>query len=64
MPPFTYEDVISTVECFPIRRGLTVFVNVTVWKNYIPDRFFDVVKFTTLTPLPLLISCKLSFPTV
>jgi hypothetical protein len=27
-------------------------------------RFFDVAKFTTLTPLSLLISCKLSFPIV
>jgi hypothetical protein len=26
------------------------------------DRFLDVAKFTTLTPLSLLISCKLSFP--
>jgi hypothetical protein len=26
--------------------------------------FLDVAKFTTLTPLSLLISCKLSFPTV
>jgi hypothetical protein len=28
------------------------------------DRFFDVVKFTILTPLSLLISCNLSFPIV
>jgi hypothetical protein len=27
-------------------------------------RFLDVAKFTTLTPLSLLISCKLSFPVV
>jgi hypothetical protein len=27
-------------------------------------RFSDVVKFTTLTPLSLLISCKLSFPII
>jgi hypothetical protein len=27
-------------------------------------RFLDVAKFTTLTPLSLLISCKLSFPIV
>jgi hypothetical protein len=27
-------------------------------------RFLDVAKFTTLTPLPLLILCKLYFPTV
>jgi hypothetical protein len=27
-------------------------------------RFLDVGKFTTLTPLSLLISCKLSFPVV
>jgi hypothetical protein len=26
--------------------------------------FFDVAKFTTLTPLSLLVSCKLSFPIV
>jgi hypothetical protein len=27
-------------------------------------RFFDVAKFTTLTPLSLLISCKISFRVV
>jgi hypothetical protein len=26
--------------------------------------FFDVAKLTTQTPLPLLFSCRLSFPTV
>jgi hypothetical protein len=28
------------------------------------DRFLDVAKFTTLTPLSLLIFCELSFPIV
>jgi hypothetical protein len=39
-------------------------MNVTMWENYISDRFLDVAKFTTLTPLSLLILCKLSFPIV
>jgi hypothetical protein len=38
-----------------VRRGNIVLLSL---------RFLDVVKFTTLTPLSLLISCKLSFPIV
>jgi hypothetical protein len=36
------------------------------WGNmvFLTTKFLDVAKFTTLTPLSLLISCELSFPIV
>jgi hypothetical protein len=37
-------------------------MNVMMWKYYTIGRFFDVTKFSTVTPLSLLISYKLSFP--
>jgi hypothetical protein len=39
-------------------------MNVTMWELYTLDRFLDVAKFTTLTPLSLLIPCKLSLAIV
>jgi hypothetical protein len=35
-----------------------------MWEYYILDIFLDVTKFTILTPLSLLILCKLSFQIV
>jgi len=36
-------------------------MNVAMWEHYSLDRLFNVAKFTTLTLLSLLVSCKLSF---
>jgi hypothetical protein len=41
-----------------------VFMNVTVWEYCALDRFFEVAKFTTLTALSLLTSCRLSLPII
>jgi hypothetical protein len=40
------------------------FINVTMWEHCTFDRFLEAAMFTTLTPLSLLILCKLSFPIV
>jgi hypothetical protein len=40
-------------------------MNVAMWEHSTSDnQILNVVKFTTLTPLSFLISCKLSFPIV
>jgi hypothetical protein len=40
-------------------------MDVAMWEHHTFDsEVFSVAKFTTLIPLSLLISCKLSFPTV
>jgi hypothetical protein len=40
-------------------------MNVTVWEHCTFDsQILDVAEFTAITPLSLLISCKLSFPIV
>jgi hypothetical protein len=51
---------------FPIRRHPSIFIDVAMWEHRTFDslRFLDVAKCTNLAPLPLLISCKLSFPIV
>jgi len=36
-------------------------MNVEIWECCTLDRCFNVAKFITLTPLSLLISCKISF---
>jgi hypothetical protein len=41
-----------------------VFMNVAVWECCALDRFFEVAKFTTLTPLSLLASSRLSLPII
>jgi hypothetical protein len=37
-----------------------MFVNVLLWEHCTLDRFADVAKFTILTLLSVLISCRLS----
>jgi hypothetical protein len=50
---------------FPIRICSSKFKNIQCGNTVLlTARFLDVSKFTTLTPLALLISCKLSFPIV
>jgi hypothetical protein len=39
-------------------------MNVTMWEHCTSDRILDVAKFSSLTPLSSLISCKLSFKIV
>jgi hypothetical protein len=41
-----------------------IFMNAAMWEHCNLTMSLDVAKFTTLTPLSLLISCKLSFPIV
>jgi len=62
MPPFIYQNVIN-LGVFPSEE-----VQVYLWMLHcgiivLLTRFF-VANFTALTPLSLLISCKLSFPSV
>jgi uncharacterized membrane protein len=55
-----YQNVINLVVHLSLKRGLGVFMNVTMKKHSTSDnKVLDVAKFTTLT---LLISCELVFP--
>jgi hypothetical protein len=48
--------------CFPIKISPSMLMNVAMGEHFAFDnQIFDVAKFTLLTPLSLLISCKLSF---
>ena len=45
--------------------GPAVFISISMPENRALNNYiFDVVMFTTLTPLSLLFSCKISLPTV
>jgi hypothetical protein len=47
---------------FPFWRLTNIFIDNVIWEHdTLSARFLDVSKFTDLTPLSLLISCKLSF---
>jgi hypothetical protein len=61
---FIYQEAINLIVLFPIRRSPSLFINVSMWEHSTLDRFFDVAKFTTLTPLSSLISYKLPFQIV
>jgi hypothetical protein len=53
------------IMCDDVRRGPSVFMNVAVWNvMLLTIRFFEVAIFTTLILLPLLVSCRLSFPCI
>jgi hypothetical protein len=57
--------MVNLIASLSIRRCPSEFVNVACRNIVIlAFRFFNVAKFTTLTPSSLLISCKLSFPCV
>jgi hypothetical protein len=59
------QNMVDMIVYLPIRRCHSKFINVTMWEHCTFDsKFFDVTKFTTLTPLSLLTSCKLSFQIV
>jgi len=50
-----YQYVTNLAVSLPIRRGPGVLMNVSVWEHRAPtNKFFDVAKFTILTPLSLL----------
>jgi hypothetical protein len=53
-----YQNMVNLIVSLSIRRHRGKFIVL------LTDRFLDVAKFITLTPLSLLISCKLSFPVV
>jgi hypothetical protein len=60
-----YQNVIDLVVTLSIRRGPGIFMNAVMGKMVLmTTKFLDVAKFTTLTPLSLLILCELSFPIV
>jgi hypothetical protein len=57
--------MVNLIVGFPIWRRPSIFMDVAMWEHSAFDlTFLDVAKFTNLTPLSLLISCKLSFPIV
>jgi hypothetical protein len=57
--------VINLVVHLSIRRGPGVFMDAAVREIVLlTTKFLDVAKFTTLTPLSLLILCELPFPVV
>jgi hypothetical protein len=64
MPSPIYQNVINLVKRLSVSRGLGVFTNAVMRERGAFDKFLDVAKFTTLTPLSLLIWCELSFPIV
>jgi hypothetical protein len=47
-----------------IIRSPSVFMSDEVWECCVLDRFLEVAKFITLTPLSLLASCRLSLPII
>jgi len=48
----------------PLLEVPNLFINFAMQEYVLFDKFFDTVKFTSPTPLSLLISCKFSFPSV
>jgi hypothetical protein len=63
MPLPVYQNVVNLIVGFPIWRRSNKFVAVVNWEHVLLALIFlDMAKFTTLTPLLLLISCKLSLP--
>jgi hypothetical protein len=65
MPSPIYQIMANLIVGFPIWGCPSVFMNVAMREHCIFDsEIFDVAKFTTLTPLSLLILCILSFPIV
>jgi hypothetical protein len=62
MPSPVYQNMVNLIVGFPIWRCPSIFMDVAMWENRTFDfGFLDVAKLTNLTPLSLLISCKLSF---
>jgi hypothetical protein len=65
MPLPIYQNMVNLIVGFPIWRRASTFMNLVMLEHCSFDsEFLDVAKFTTITPLSLLILCKLSFPVV
>jgi hypothetical protein len=64
MPSPIYQNMVNLVVRSPIRRCPSNIMNVTMWEHLLTVRFLDVAKLTSLTPLSLLVVCRLSFPIV
>jgi hypothetical protein len=63
MPSPIYQDMVNLIVGVPIWRCPNIFMNVAMREHCTFDNEI-FAKFTTRAPLSLLISCKLSFPTV
>jgi hypothetical protein len=65
MPSPIHQNMVNLVVHLPIRRRRSIYecYDVRTW-YFLAVRSLDVTKLSTLTPLSLLISCKLSFPIV
>jgi hypothetical protein len=60
-----YQNMVNLIVGVPIWRCPSIFVNVAMWEHCTVDNeILDVAKFTTLTPLSVLVLYKLSFPVV
>jgi hypothetical protein len=65
MPSPVYQNMVNLIVGFPIWRRPSIFLNVACGNIVLLTlRFLDVAKFTNLTAISLLISCKLSFPII
>jgi hypothetical protein len=64
MPSPSYQNMVSLIVGFPIRRRQSKFINIAMCQTCTLDKFLDVAKSITGTPLSLQISCQLSFPIV
>jgi hypothetical protein len=57
--------MVNLIVGFPVWRHPNIFMDVAMWEHRTFDsEVLDVAKFTNLTPLSLLISCKFAFPIV
>jgi hypothetical protein len=56
--------MVNLIVGFPIWRWSSMFMNLEMWENVLLILILDVEKFTSLTPLSLLITCIFLFPTV
>jgi biotin transporter BioY len=64
-PTCIYQDIIILAVSVSIRIYPSKFINITMWNIVLlTTKLLDEAKFSTLTPLSLLISCKFSFPVV
>jgi hypothetical protein len=65
MPSPIYQNTVNLIVLFPL-GDIQVNLRILRCGNILllTVRFLNVAKFTTLTPVSLLISCKISFPNV
>jgi hypothetical protein len=64
MPLPAYQYMAKLSVGFPVYKRPNIFMYVAMWEHHtLTARFLDGEEITIPTPLPLLISCKPSFPT-